>query len=174
MKFWGKKTFFLLALILIAIPLIFARLNEDFIIFTDELTIEVSFRMAKTNNFSTPIFRGQVLLEKPPLYFWSAMASVGIFGINEFALRLPSVLFGLLSLWLIWHITKNLTNSKVATIAFLVLLFSAPFYYFSREVRLDSGVVMAMLLTLFVYAKGLQNKKYLVKTIIKEIYINTY
>src|ERR1700683_5730449 len=38
----------------------------------------------------TPTLVGQSWLEKPPLYYWQAMLAYGIFGVSDWAARLPS------------------------------------------------------------------------------------
>lgn len=98
--------------------------------------------------------------EKPPLYFWLAMMSVKLIGVNEIAFRLPSVILCVLSLWLVFLIVRKITkNNLIATLSFLILLFSAPFYHFALEMRLDYGVIMAMLFGLLMIILGWDNKK---------------
>jgi len=58
-----------------------------------------------------------VWLSKPPLAFWAMGASMSIFGVNEFGLRLPSVLFSLICVWLTVQIGTHLFNRKTGLIA---------------------------------------------------------
>ncbi len=59
--------------------------------------------------------------EKPPIYFWSSMLMVKIFGQQDFAFRIASILFATLSLWLVLLIVFTLTrNFTVAVATFLV------------------------------------------------------
>ncbi|MCS7066999.1 MAG: glycosyltransferase family 39 protein, partial [Fimbriimonadales bacterium] len=56
----------------------------------------VAWEMKQQGDWWTPRFRGEPWFEKPPLLYWLMMLSMRLFGENEFALRLPSVLlFGL-------------------------------------------------------------------------------
>ena len=68
-----------ISLILISTLLIFWRINDSYVAFTDELLFEeASYRMFASNSTSPfpnpswliPISNGQAWLEKPPLYFW--------------------------------------------------------------------------------------------------------
>lgn len=105
---------------------------------------------------------GNDWFEKPPLYLWFAMGATKIFGAEEFAFRLPAVLFAIVTLWFVYLIVIELTKSRVAAaVAFLILLFSAPFFVFARETRLDSGVTMAMLAALYFFIKGWNKEKFL-------------
>lgn len=105
---------------------------------------------------------GSEWYEKPPLYLWLAMGSVRIFGEHEFAFRIPGIIASLLCLWLTYLIVRELTGSELtAASAFLVLLFTPFFYYFAKEVRLDSSVIAAILAAFWCWIKGCQNEKYL-------------
>ena len=57
--------------------------------------------MVTTNDWLVPQFQeGVPFWGKPPLAFWASALSAKVFGINEFALRLPSIVFSLLTLML--------------------------------------------------------------------------
>lgn len=105
---------------------------------------------------------GSAWYEKPPLYLWLAMGSIKLFGVHEFAFRIPSILASLVCLWLTYVIVRRLTGSELASIyAFLILLSAPLFYYNAKEVRLDSSVIAAILAAFWYWLKGLQNEKYL-------------
>jgi 4-amino-4-deoxy-L-arabinose transferase-like glycosyltransferase len=129
----------------------------------DEATYaKVIIDTMESKDVSTFTFNGHDWFEKPPLYLWLAMSSVKVFGEHEFAFRIPSVLAALACLWLVFAITRELTgNTILGTCAFLILLFTPPFFVFAREARLDSGVIMAILATLLFYIRGWRNEKYL-------------
>ena len=48
--------------------------------------------MLERHDFVTPVLGGQPWLEKPPLYYWQAMAAYKIFGVSDWAARLPSAI----------------------------------------------------------------------------------
>ncbi len=56
-------------------------------------------------------------LSKPPLAFWAMGASMAIFGVNEVGLRLPSILFSLICVWLTMQIGTLLFNRKTGLLA---------------------------------------------------------
>jgi 4-amino-4-deoxy-L-arabinose transferase-like glycosyltransferase len=53
---------------------------------------QVAREMLERRDWITPVLGGQPWLEKPPLYYWQAMATYSIFGVSDWAARLPSAL----------------------------------------------------------------------------------
>lgn len=66
---------------------------------------------------------------KPSLYFYAAVPSVAIFGLNTFAVRFPSALFGTLTVLLVYLLIKD---KRTALIAALLLAVSPWHLQFSR------------------------------------------
>ncbi|MFZ0199896.1 MAG: glycosyltransferase family 39 protein [Candidatus Sulfotelmatobacter sp.] len=55
---------------------------------------QVAREMLERHDWITPVLGGQPWLEKPPLYYWQAMLTYRIFGVSDWAARLPSALDG--------------------------------------------------------------------------------
>lgn len=53
---------------------------------------QVAREMLERHDWITPVLGGQPWLEKPPLYYWQAMLSYQVFGVSDWAARLPSAL----------------------------------------------------------------------------------
>jgi 4-amino-4-deoxy-L-arabinose transferase and related glycosyltransferases of PMT family len=112
---------------------------------------DASRRMLETKDFITPIYNGELRLQKPPLTYWLVSLGFYIFGANEFALRFFHALLGLgtglLSGILAWLLTKNL---KTALLSFLVVVLSLQFFanahYASPEVPLAFFVALTLTL----------------------------
>jgi 4-amino-4-deoxy-L-arabinose transferase len=61
-----------------------------------------------------------IWLHKQPLPLWTMALSMWLFGINEIALRLPSIILSTMGIWLTYSIGRHLFNPKVGIIgAFL-------------------------------------------------------
>jgi 4-amino-4-deoxy-L-arabinose transferase-like glycosyltransferase len=56
----------------------------------------IAQEMVERGDWTTPRLLGQPFLDKPILFFWSLAASLALFGCNEFAIKLPGLLFGAL------------------------------------------------------------------------------
>ena len=151
-----------IALLVIAAIVLCVQITSPFVDYDEATYAKVVVDTIKSGDVSSFTLSGHHWFEKPPLYLWLAIVSVKIFGAEEFAFRLPGIFASLLCLWLVYLIVKELTRSSVsATFAFLLLLSSPFFYYFGREMRLDSGVLMGMLAALFFCIKGWYQERYL-------------
>ena len=53
---------------------------------------QVAHEMLERHDLITPVLGGRPWLEKPPLYYWQAMLAYAIFGVSDWAARLPSAL----------------------------------------------------------------------------------
>ncbi len=53
---------------------------------------QVAHEMLQRHDWITPVLGGRPWLEKPPLYYWQAMLAYAIFGVSDWAARLPSAL----------------------------------------------------------------------------------
>ena len=51
---------------------------------------QVAREMLERHDWITPALGGQPWLEKPPLYYWQAMLAYSLFGVTDWAARLPS------------------------------------------------------------------------------------
>jgi len=77
-------------------------------------------------------FRGAIHLDwsyfdQPPLFFWLGGLSIRIFGLNNFGLRLPTVLLFAGASWYLFLITKKLFNAAAGFWAVVVMNLSALF-----------------------------------------------
>jgi len=63
-----------------------------------------------------------VWLHKQPLPLWTMAFSMWLFGVNEIALRLPSILFSTIGIWLTFYIGSYFFNKKIGYLS--ALLFS--------------------------------------------------
>lgn len=70
---------------------------------------------------------------KPPLYIYSIVPSIALFGLNEFAVRFPSAFFGALTVLITYLLTRKLTQNKnVSLLAAFFLAISPWHLQFSR------------------------------------------
>jgi uncharacterized membrane protein len=75
----------------------------------------------------------------PPLYHFLMHDWVRIFGSSEVALRIPSVLFGVGTVWLVYRLGKIGRLGKVWALVAALFLATAPFHvYYSHEARMYS------------------------------------
>lgn len=73
--------------------------------------------------------------EKPPLFIWTQVLAMKVFGVGEFAARLPNAVTGILTLIVLFYAGKRVINERMA--AWWVLLYAAswlPHFYFKSGI----------------------------------------
>jgi 4-amino-4-deoxy-L-arabinose transferase-like glycosyltransferase len=101
------------------------------------------------HDWLVPHVNGHVRLEKPPLAYWLTAISFQLFGVNEFAGRLPNALAGWLTLAVVYRLGWRALSPPVGFLAAACL---SGTYYFFRYTRFAETDVLA---TLFVSAAAL-------------------
>lgn len=71
----------------------------------------------------------------PPFYELFLHYWIKLFGIDAKAVRIPSLIFSVLNVWLVFLITKRYVNLKTAVLASLFVIFSSYHIYFAHEAR---------------------------------------
>jgi 4-amino-4-deoxy-L-arabinose transferase-like glycosyltransferase len=108
---------------------------------------EISREMAATGDWITPRLNGIKYFEKPPLQYWATALAFEVFGVNEYAARLYTILCGLLTLLLVGYTGLRLAGPPLAFMAMLVLASSPYFLTMGGVVTLDMGLTLWTTLT---------------------------
>ena len=85
---------------------------------------------------------------KPPLFNWLAAIAIEVFGDSEVALKLPSILAAIATLWLTYSIARTLAGERAAFVAGLLLVASPMFskhMYFARTDMLLTMLIVAQM-----------------------------
>ena len=114
---------------------------------------EVTREMLAGHHWLTPYWNFHPFFEKPPLLYWSQMVTFRLFGIGEFAARLPSALAGVGTLLLVHGIVRRMAGRTAAWFAALVLLSTRYFYHWSREGTTDALLCFCIYLTVYGYVR---------------------
>lgn len=156
----AKNWFFLLLLILTIIMRFYQLGKVPSSLYIDELAMLVDAKSLTNTGrdiYGKSFFQATFLSYgdyKLPVYIWLASASVKVFGVNEFALRLPSALAGLASLLITYLLAKKLfakkeNDKQLLKILVLVVLAFAPWSFLFSRTGFE-GHVGQMLLALAV------------------------
>jgi len=99
---------------------------------------------------------------KPALYAYFAIPPVAVFGLNVFAVRLPSAIFGILTVLATYFLVKELfKRNDVALISSFLLAISPWHIQFSR-IAFESNVGLAFnVFTILFFLKGLKKPWFL-------------
>ena len=119
--------------------------------------------MFESGNYWDIFYNYEPRYQKPPLFYWLIVASTKIFGLNEFAIRLPSVLTGLGTAFLTYKIGTFLHSKKLGCVAVMMLLFSFQFVINTRYASPAISLTFFYTLTLYWFLKAyhLKNNGYL-------------
>ncbi len=96
--------------------------------------------------------------QQPPLDYWIGHI-VYFFSSSDFAVRLPSVLFGLGTVFLVIVLTNSATNVPVAAGVGLIAAFLPFNLYFSQEARPYSIAIFLCLSTIYLYHKTVSSSE---------------
>lgn len=121
----------ILTVIVFAFLLRAISLNQSF--WLDEATSGLVVRNFNLIEIVTKFSPGDF---HPPLYYLILKVWSSIFGTSETALRFPSIVFGLLTIYFVYLIGKELFNKKVGLIAGILLATSGLHIYYSQEARM--------------------------------------
>ena len=105
----------------------------------------VARAMAEAHDWITPRLWGTPWFEKPVLYYWTAGAAMRVFGVSEFAARLPSALAALLAVLAVAWTALRSYGIGAAWYALLMLPTSVAMIGFARAACPD--MLFAGLLT---------------------------
>jgi len=98
---------------------------------------EVAREMAVSGSWLVPTLEGHAYLDKPAAYFATVAASLELFGVNEWGARVPSALFGLAILALVYAFAARAYDRATAAFAVIVVATSPMVFAFSRIVIMD-------------------------------------
>ena len=99
---------------------------------------------------------------KPGFYVYLTVPSVAIFGLTELAVRLPSALAGIASVWLIYQVSWLLFKKKSLSLFISFALAMSPWaIHFSRGGWEANVVLFLTLLGIFCFLKTEKKPKYL-------------
>jgi 4-amino-4-deoxy-L-arabinose transferase-like glycosyltransferase len=110
---------------------------------------EIVKEIFRTRDWLTLHFDYAAWFVHPPLWFWTAAASVSAIGLNEFALRLPSAIFGVLCAVATYRAAARMYGPYAAPIAALAVGTSLEFFVLARLAILDTMLVFFTTLAVY-------------------------
>lgn len=105
-------------------------LNQS--LWLDEATTALVARMPLADIF-TKFLPGDF---HPPFYYLLMKGWVGVFGSSEISLRIPSVIFGVATVYFVYLVAKKLFDEKTAVVASALAATSGLLIYYSQEARM--------------------------------------
>ncbi|HRG39226.1 MAG TPA: glycosyltransferase family 39 protein [Bacteroidia bacterium] len=102
----------------------------------DEINFaECAREMVVTHDYFSVKINYQPFWEKPPIFIWMQAISMNIFGVNEFAARLPNAICGVVTLLVLFNIGRKLYDTQFGLVWIMVYAGSfLPHFYFKSGI----------------------------------------
>lgn len=98
----------------------------------------ISMEMLQNGQWLQVQHRGVDYLDKPPLLFWFSTASFGIFGLSNWAYKLPSLLAAAAGVWATYRFTRLFYGAQPARHATFILASGMGLMVICNDVRTDT------------------------------------
>lgn len=117
--------------------------------------------MLQTKSFLQIFDQGKDYLDKPPFLFWASTLSMYLFGMNDFAFRLPSILMAVIAIYSTYKFTLLYYKKEIAILSALVIASSQAMFLITHDVRTDTMLMCWVIVGVWQFASWLQNKNWL-------------
>lgn len=98
---------------------------------------------------------------RPPLYVYLTSISIFIFGVNDFSLKLPSLLSGILLLPVLYLLSKELFSPKIGRWTFVLASFNPTLILMSRTAYDANLALFLSTLSFWLFLKSLKKQQFL-------------
>lgn len=102
---------------------------------------------------------GFITVDKPPVALWFMTISAKIFGVHGWSVVLPSILFGIGSVYLIYNMVAKKFGRIPARISALIMTLTPIVVADSRTNNMDATLVFFLLLSFWFVQKAVTNKQ---------------
>jgi 4-amino-4-deoxy-L-arabinose transferase-like glycosyltransferase len=120
----------------------------------------ISMEMLQNGSWLQVQHRGADYLDKPPLLFWLSTASFALFGVSNWAYKLPSLLAALAGVWGLYRFTLLYYSPKTARQAAFILASSLGLIIICNDVRTDTLLLGATTCAIWQLAEYLQHPRW--------------
>lgn len=152
---------YVVILFLLGVFLFFYKLGAIPLLDPDEPRYaETAREMLESKDFLIPHFNYEPRLNKPPLEYWLISLSYLAFGINEFAARFPSAVFGIFGVFIVYLLGCRIYLSRsIGFLAGLILAASWEYLLIAHLATIDMMLCFFMLLAILFFVKFLDSEK---------------
>ncbi len=122
----------------------------------DSVYLQVAREMLGRHDFVTPMVDGVRFFDKPPLMYWMAAGSMRVFGVHEWAARLPLAVGVLALLLAVYGLGIRLFGERGGFYAALVMATSIGPYLYTRFYIPDILIALWMTLSVHLFLVALE------------------
>ncbi len=156
----SKKTWWQdILLLIVAFAILFGAFlgNRPLTVPDEGRYAEIPREMVSTGDYITPRINGVKYFEKPPLFYWMQAASYHVLGINEWSIRIPNALMGLLGVLLVYTTARKLYSRRTGLLAGLILGTFGLYSSMAHLVTLDMSLTFFLSATFCCFILGNQH-----------------
>ena len=155
----SQHALILLALLLLSGLLFFVGLGDMGLTDQDEgRNAEAGREMFESGDRLTPTFNGELRVAKPVFIYWLMDQSYRLFGVNAFAARFPSALFGVGLILIHYLFLAHQRDRTVALFGGLMLLLNLEILGLGRMALTDSVLIFFTTASLYGFWLGLHGE----------------
>ncbi|MBX3321149.1 MAG: glycosyltransferase family 39 protein, partial [Nitrospira sp.] len=149
----------LLLLLLLSGLLFFVGLGSMGLTDRDEgRNAEAGREMFASGDLVTPTFNGELRVAKPVFVYWLMTVSYQVFGVNEFAARAPSAIFGVALIVMHYMFLSRLRGPTVGLMGALMLLLNVEILALGRMAITDSVLIFFTTMSLYSFWLGIHEQ----------------
>lgn len=120
----------------------------------------ISREMLERNSWLQFYDLGRDYLDKPPMLFWLSGLSMKVFGVHDWAYRLPSFLFACLAVYSTYRLALLFYKKDIALLSAMVLAASQAMFLIMHDVRTDTMLMGWVIFSIWRLAEWYQYKKW--------------
>lgn len=102
--------------------------------------------------------------DHPPLVFWIQHFSIALFGENNFAMRFPSAILGVLAVYLLYLLGRRLYSPAAGLVGAALMAVTLNSVYISRTGMQEPYVIFFLLLAAYLFLRAQDQENYLIWT----------
>ena len=145
----------LILLLLVILPLFSFGLSNHGLWSADEPRVaEIGREMALTGNWAVPMLNQRPFLEEPPLYYGALALTFKTFGISDKVARIPSALFALATVLVLFFTVNFLFGPRIALFSGIILTTSGEYFRVAHTVIVDSALAFFVVCTMCFFIVG--------------------
>jgi 4-amino-4-deoxy-L-arabinose transferase-like glycosyltransferase len=115
--------------------------------------------MLERGDWVVPTFNYELRTQKPVLLYWCMLLSYSVFGVNEFAARLPSAMFAVGTSLLTYHLGRLLFNPRVGLFGGLAIATCLMFGVSARAATPDATLIFFVTLSLTAFVRAVSRRR---------------
>ena len=119
----------------------------------DAVQAQIARTMLESGDWVTARLDGVAYLEKSPLIYWMMAASFRIFGVHDWAARLPLALAAVLLCWVAYRFGRWAVGERAGVFAGAVLATAAGLYLFTRIQIPDATLTLTITVALWAWMR---------------------